>query len=695
MNSLHTRLRETFRWYHNWHEHPRHKHTHWLSFLVAVLSVFSFISGQVNFPLEEFNVVVPNINTAEAQTTFDPTCIDPAPNRSVVPDMSSVVQAVFDEDINRAMACDSTFVEEVVRRLRSGTGGTRWSFEGVRSDLDRLWLEGISYYYGPGNAPRPGTTDIYEVFAIDILHQDCTSSNPADFWADWGVVDWPDNPLGVVNVVYKFITGPEGNATKPPEVLCRGRVTPTPSPRPRFIYFLVPNVVQAGNVVTIEGSNLYPTIRATNAAGTVATLNGTMNASGTIVTFTVPAGSPPGNYSVRVGPSATDQSNAVGIEVLTGTAPPIITGTEPPVITSINPTTVRWGDSFQIFGEFLSPNVQIIDGNGTSTNILGNVNDGNTIVTVFISSNFQPGIYNVGVTNNNGSVLANDILTITETQVETNETITTLEIPPASDFGDLVSGAYNYSLILVGLVVFIMFMWAGFLWVTSAANPGNIGTAKMYMTNAIAGAVLLISAFLILNTINPGLRSGGFEVPGISAGPGPGGGSTQTAAQRLLSMTNVSFSTNASCGGNYHASQNIQDMAAGGMPAVCTSGSCTPCVAGGASGSIYVFPQILNGLSDLAELGTSFTVTSFTTGNHMATSYHYQGRAVDINNINGTNSGSAWVTARGFLDDMGGNAICEDPGDPDNDQRGPGGLIVTQDDPDCVSSGMSHIHWQY
>lgn len=89
--------------------------------------------------------------------------------------------------------------------------------------------------------------------------------------------------------------------------------------------------------------------------------------------------------------------------------------------------------------------------------------------------------------------------------------------PPATDFNQLIGNTFRYALSIVGIAVFIMIMWGGFLWVTSTANPGNIATAKRKIYNAIIGAIFLLSIYVILNTINPELVGGVLRLPGIQA----------------------------------------------------------------------------------------------------------------------------------------------------------------------------------
>jgi len=71
-----------------------------------------------------------------------------------------------------------------------------------------------------------------------------------------------------------------------------------------------------------------------------------------------------------------------------------------------------------------------------------------------------------------------------------------------------VSDLYSYSLKIVGLAVFIMFLIAGLSYMIPALQK-IIGADPMdIIKDAIIGMVLLFSAYLILNTINPDLVGG-------------------------------------------------------------------------------------------------------------------------------------------------------------------------------------------
>ena len=92
-----------------------------------------------------------------------------------------------------------------------------------------------------------------------------------------------------------------------------------------------------------------------------------------------------------------------------------------------------------------------------------------------------------------------------------------------TDLGQLISAIFTWSLSIIGLVIFVRFFYAGFLWFTAAGSTTNTGQAKDIMKNAIYGTLLLFSAWLILNTINPDLVKSTLTLPGLPAGQPPAG----------------------------------------------------------------------------------------------------------------------------------------------------------------------------
>jgi len=78
-------------------------------------------------------------------------------------------------------------------------------------------------------------------------------------------------------------------------------------------------------------------------------------------------------------------------------------------------------------------------------------------------------------------------------------------------FTGFVQEVYTFALAIVGIAVFIQFIRAGFGYLTAAGNTSKTQKSKEIMTNAVAGAILLLSAVLILMVINPDLAANSFD----------------------------------------------------------------------------------------------------------------------------------------------------------------------------------------
>ena len=99
-----------------------------------------------------------------------------------------------------------------------------------------------------------------------------------------------------------------------------------------------------------------------------------------------------------------------------------------------------------------------------------------------------------------------------------------------SDWCTYVSYIYKFGLWAVGIAALLMIGIGGFMYTTSAGNNASMEKAKGVITDAIAGLLLALTSWLILNTINPDLLNCSLpatmqvsDVP-ISAAPAVGTG---------------------------------------------------------------------------------------------------------------------------------------------------------------------------
>ncbi|MBZ9578154.1 hypothetical protein KJA13_03995 [Patescibacteria group bacterium] len=78
---------------------------------------------------------------------------------------------------------------------------------------------------------------------------------------------------------------------------------------------------------------------------------------------------------------------------------------------------------------------------------------------------------------------------------------------------DYVKYIFNSAIALSGLLAFIVLLWSGVQYFTSAGKPEIIKSAKSQIKSAFIGLLILFFSYLILITINPQLIS--FYLPGI------------------------------------------------------------------------------------------------------------------------------------------------------------------------------------
>lgn len=95
------------------------------------------------------------------------------------------------------------------------------------------------------------------------------------------------------------------------------------------------------------------------------------------------------------------------------------------------------------------------------------------------------------------------------TDCKAGETCLIVEIPgiggKVTDPAQYLVGIYRFGLTIGGLMAMGIIVFAGIKRIVSAGNTAAIGDANDMIKNAVLGLVLLLGAFLILNTISPRL----------------------------------------------------------------------------------------------------------------------------------------------------------------------------------------------
>jgi hypothetical protein len=64
---------------------------------------------------------------------------------------------------------------------------------------------------------------------------------------------------------------------------------------------------------------------------------------------------------------------------------------------------------------------------------------------------------------------------------------------------------FSLAMVLIGIIIFLVLIYNGFLWFTSAGSADKLKTAKDGITAAFLGSLILFSAYIIFRTINPQL----------------------------------------------------------------------------------------------------------------------------------------------------------------------------------------------
>ncbi len=68
-----------------------------------------------------------------------------------------------------------------------------------------------------------------------------------------------------------------------------------------------------------------------------------------------------------------------------------------------------------------------------------------------------------------------------------------------------IGAIYKYGLAIAGILATIMLMAAGVIWLISGGDSGKVSQAKELISGSIAGLIILVVSWVILNTINPDL----------------------------------------------------------------------------------------------------------------------------------------------------------------------------------------------
>lgn len=127
-----------------------------------------------------------------------------------------------------------------------------------------------------------------------------------------------------------------------------------------------------------------------------------------------------------------------------------------------------------------------------------------------------------------------------------------------------VKAIYSTALAIVVLCALFMLSVGGFMYLTSAGNTSAMGTAKEVIFDSIIGLIIALSAWLLLNVINPDLVN--VTISGLSAKPTlpgapapvtpvpPAGQYSNADAVAALQAAGISVTSSGNCSNQNNAS---------------------------------------------------------------------------------------------------------------------------------------------
>jgi len=86
----------------------------------------------------------------------------------------------------------------------------------------------------------------------------------------------------------------------------------------------------------------------------------------------------------------------------------------------------------------------------------------------------------------------------------TSDSVVNGELVGECNFCDLqvlALNILNFFILISAVVAALLFLNAGFLYITSSANPGNISKAHKIFGNTLVGMIIIFAAWLIVNQI--------------------------------------------------------------------------------------------------------------------------------------------------------------------------------------------------
>lgn len=90
-------------------------------------------------------------------------------------------------------------------------------------------------------------------------------------------------------------------------------------------------------------------------------------------------------------------------------------------------------------------------------------------------------------------------------------------------FAQYATGIYNFAVAAVVISALLMMTIGGFLYMTSAGNQAQAGTAKKIITDALLGLIVVFTIWIVLHTINEDLLKIELDFSEVQTTGGQGG----------------------------------------------------------------------------------------------------------------------------------------------------------------------------
>ena len=78
-----------------------------------------------------------------------------------------------------------------------------------------------------------------------------------------------------------------------------------------------------------------------------------------------------------------------------------------------------------------------------------------------------------------------------------------INTPEGQSLAGIIAWFYYFIVWIAGLAAFVMIVWGGFQYLTSAGNPAQMADAMDRIKSAVLGLVLVLASVLILQIISP------------------------------------------------------------------------------------------------------------------------------------------------------------------------------------------------